>query len=277
MKLSIVTICYNDKAGFERTAKSVISQDSKDFEWIIIDGGSTDGGAEFNKNTVDTLYADPLTSVLVGYFVSERDNGIYNAMNKGIKHTKGEYVQFLNSGDCLLEDNTISKVISYLIEKDLYVADICHPDDNSQKPGFNLTQDITDKQLVYQLMLFTLPHPSSFFKRDFFDRFGYFDETLKVVSDWKLYFQSIVMNNATIQILPFVTTLFDTTGISNTGNKSDEERKVALYEYPRMNTIIRYYRETYEIVSALQSKWYGRFLVRLCYFIIRKFNNTNIT
>lgn len=270
MKLSIVTICYNDKAGFERTAKSIIAQNSKDFEWIIVDGASTDGSVQAIEDAVRELSA--LSHATQVIWKSEPDKGIYNAMNKGIRQTHGEYVQFLNSGDYLLNADTISRVMPFLEDKDLYVADICHSDDPEQKPGFHLPVDLTDEQLIYQLTHFTLPHPSSFFRRDYFDRFGYFDESLKVVSDWKIYFQSLILSNASIQVLPFVTTVFDTTGISCIGSKADDERKIALYETPRMNEVIRYYRETYEMGTSLLSKWYGRFLMRIGFFIYRKFN-----
>ena len=89
MKLSIITINFNNKAGLERTITSVFQQDFKDFEFIVIDGGSTDGGKELIESNKQHF----------SYWVSEADKGIYNAMNKGIKMSKGKYVAFLNSDD----------------------------------------------------------------------------------------------------------------------------------------------------------------------------------
>ncbi len=100
MLLSIITINYNDKFGLERTIKSVQEQTFTNFEHIIIDGGSTDGSKEVieaNKNSFS-------------YWVSEPDKGIYNAMNKGIKEAKGEYLFFLNSGDHLNGQNALDKI-----------------------------------------------------------------------------------------------------------------------------------------------------------------------
>lgn len=95
--ISIITINFNNKNGLIKTLNSVISQTCKEFEWIIIDGGSTDGSKELLEN-----YSEHIT-----YWVSEPDNGIYHAMNKGIRVAKGDYLQFLNSGDYLANNKTI--------------------------------------------------------------------------------------------------------------------------------------------------------------------------
>ncbi len=100
VKLSIITVNLNNSAGLRKTIESIVKQTFKDFEYIIIDGGSTDGSAEVIKE-----FADKIT-----YWVSEPDKGIYNAMNKGILHAKGEYLLFLNSGDWLADDDLLSKV-----------------------------------------------------------------------------------------------------------------------------------------------------------------------
>ena len=87
--LSIITICYNIKDEIERTCKSIVNQTWQDFEWIVVDGGSIDGTVEVLKKYQDRM------SVLI----SEPDNGLYNAMNKGIVHAKGEWLNFMNGGD----------------------------------------------------------------------------------------------------------------------------------------------------------------------------------
>lgn len=100
MKLSIITINLNNKDGLEKTIESVVSQTFTDYEFIIIDGGSTKGDVELIKEYENKI----------SYWVSEKDSGIYNAQNKGIKQARGEYLYFLNSGDALYENTTLEKV-----------------------------------------------------------------------------------------------------------------------------------------------------------------------
>lgn len=100
MKLSIITVNLNNRDGLKRTIDSVVSQTFTDYEWIVIDGGSNDGSRELIEH-----YSDHFA-----YWCSEPDKGIYNAMNKGIAHAKGEWLQFLNSGDVLYSNNTLASV-----------------------------------------------------------------------------------------------------------------------------------------------------------------------
>src|ERR1700753_3296637 len=99
MKLSIITINLNNKTGLERTIQSVLEQSSRDFEFIVIDGLSTDSSVELLQTHAQQLN-----------YISEKDKGIYDAMNKGIEKASGEFLLFLNSGDYLFEKNTIEKV-----------------------------------------------------------------------------------------------------------------------------------------------------------------------
>ena len=108
-KLSIITVNLNKAKGLQKTIESVIFQTFTDYEYIIIDGGSTDGSKQIIEQ-----YADKIT-----YWVSEPDSGIYNGMNKGIKVAKGEYCLFLNSEDYLLS-NEILQNVRNLVQQLLY-------------------------------------------------------------------------------------------------------------------------------------------------------------
>ena len=114
MTLSIITINYNNAAGLEKTIKSVISQTCKRYEFIIIDGGSKDG----SKDIIEK-YQDQIT-----YWVSEPDNGIYNAMNKGVKVAKGEYCIFMNSGDIFVDNDVIRDVFNIGFSADIITGGI---------------------------------------------------------------------------------------------------------------------------------------------------------
>ena len=110
MKLSIITINYNNLAGLQKTIESVVSQTFRDFEWIVIDGGSVDGSRELIER-----YANSFS-----YWVSEPDKGIYNAMNKGIVVAKGDYLLFLNSGDWLCDEMALERSFSHHPTKDIF-------------------------------------------------------------------------------------------------------------------------------------------------------------
>lgn len=114
MKLSIITINLNNCDGLQKTIDSVVSQTFRDFEWIIIDGCSTDGSKELIEQ-----YAKHFV-----YWGSEPDNGIYNAMNKGTQKAKGEYVQYLNSGDYYIDEYTLENVFKNPLRGDVNYGNV---------------------------------------------------------------------------------------------------------------------------------------------------------
>lgn len=172
MKLSIITICYNIKNEIERTCKSIVSQTNQDFEWIVVDGGSTDG-------TVDILnkYKDKMT-----IFISEPDKGIYNAMNKGIKLAKGEYLNFMNGGDCFASND----VVENFYQSSAYGADIVYGNINIIKEKGRVKIKTYPKQVDKKFFIRRcINHQASFIKRELFDKYGLYNESYKIVSDWE--------------------------------------------------------------------------------------------
>src|SRR6476620_8472507 len=114
-KISIITINYNDKEGLKKTIESVISQTFKDFEFLVIDGNSSDGG----KDVLEQYKAH------IDYCVSEPDTGVYNAMNKGIRAATGDFVLFLNSGDLLYKNDILGRVNASIDnEYGIYYGDV---------------------------------------------------------------------------------------------------------------------------------------------------------
>lgn len=175
MKLSIVTINYNNKEGLRKTIESVVGQTYRYIEYIVIDGGSTDGSTDVIRLHEDTI----------SYWVSEPDKGIYNAMNKGVAKTTGDYVLFLNSGDYLVSPTIIDEIQNELFSNEDVIFGLLktYP---SNRIGY------TDVHLPLTMQDFfersPIPHPASFIKRDLFQEMKY-DETLKIVSDWKFFFR----------------------------------------------------------------------------------------
>lgn len=231
MKLSIITVNLNNRDGFKKTAESIISQTFKDYEWIVIDGGSTDGSKELIEK-----YANHIT-----YWVSEPDKGIYNAMNKGIKVAKGDYLQFLNSGDIFINNHSLNSVHIERYDQDIVFATTVIFNGKMLK-RINIQNDYLT---CYQLTKSTISHPSAFIKRDLFDRYGLYDESLKIVSDWKFFFNAIIINKCSKKFVNQEIILFDTNGISSSNGELRRKEREMVYnlylpEYVRDDYMSRF-------------------------------------
>lgn len=235
MKLSIVTINFNNLEGLKKTMESVFAQLCKDFEYIVIDGASTDGSAEYIKE-----HAEELT-----YWVSEKDTGIYNAMNKGIRMATGEYCQFLNSGDCLIDKNVIEKMLNEL-KQNQYIS-VLYGNMRKVLPNGKILRDrccsISNEVTLNMFYRGCLNHSPAYIKRELFEKYGFYDETLKICSDWKFYMQSIVLGGEIVKHADVDVTLFDMTGISETHKDLlNEERNRLLEEMVPTNILKDYHR-----------------------------------
>ena len=221
--LSIITINRNNAAGLEKTMRSVLSQTRKDYEYVVVDGASTDGSVEVIRRLAAD-FGDRLK------WISEPDKGIYNAMNKGIGMATGEYVEFLNSGDCLASDTVIDRMYEALEKAD--------------RPAVlygNLLKEMTDGRILKdrgfagQEIPFlgfyqgTLNHSPAYIRRSLFDKYGLYDESLKIVSDWKWFLQAIILGGEKPEYADIDVSLFDMTGISETNSElTKKERKEVL-------------------------------------------------
>ncbi len=222
MKLSIITINRNNAAGLEKTIKSVASQTFKEFEYVVVDGASTDGSVDVIKK-LEPWFAHMK-------WVSEPDKGIYNAMNKGIHMASGEYVQILNSGDCLASEEVTEQMLEAAAKAGnpsiMYGNMVkCFPDGRIMVDKCFAGQEIT----MLGLYTGSLNHDPAYIRRDLFEKYGYYDESLKIVSDWKWFLQAIVLGVEKPHYIDLDVTLFDMTGVSET-NKTmgKEERKRVL-------------------------------------------------
>ncbi len=222
MRLSIITINRNNAAGLEKTMRSVAAQTSKQFEYIIVDGASTDDSDEVIKK-LEHEFAHLS-------WLSEPDSGIYNAMNKGIRMSAGDYVQILNSGDCLAAEDVTERMLSALEKADnpsiLYGNMVkCFPNGRKMVDKGFAGQEIT----MLGMFTGTLNHDPTYIRRDLFEKYGYYDESLKIVSDWKWYIQAIIIGGEKPQYVDMDVTLFDMTGISETNKElTENERKQVL-------------------------------------------------
>ena len=213
MRLSIITINYNNKQGLQKTIDSVISQTFKDFEWIVIDGGSTDGSRELIEKYQEYF----------AFWCSEPDKGIYNAMNKGIRKASGEYCLFLNSGDYLYGD--CLHLIIYRFKEDIVIGRV------KMACSGALSYQYSNKTFsISQLYLYSFPHQASFIKRRLFEKYGYYDEAYKIVSDWGFFLRVLKEVDVNVEFITNVVSIVDEDGISSVNKnllKKEREKMIS--------------------------------------------------
>jgi glycosyltransferase involved in cell wall biosynthesis len=266
MKISIVTINYNNKDGLRKTIESVVNQTYRNIEYIIIDGASTDGSTDIIRTYEDAI----------AYWVSEPDRGIYNAMNKGESKATGDYILFLNSGDYLVCPTVIEE--------------ICYEFSSHEDIIFGLLKTYpsnligyTDIHLPLTMQDFfersPIPHPASFIKRDLFKEIKY-DENLKIVSDWKFFLQAIVFKGCSYKKIEKVITIFEDEGLSSSNieccnnERVDVLKKllpVAIFaDYFKFSSGMEFRYGNYEMFySRLQPYKYGKIIYMLSVLSVR--------
>lgn len=235
MRLSIVTINYNNVEGLKKTLASVASQTYEQVEHIVIDGGSNDGSVDVIKDYV-SLVESRKSKVDRVIWVSEKDSGIYNAMNKGIKRATGEYVQILNSGDVLAAPDVTERMVSTLEHGDWKLdngVEILYG--NMIKMDYAVGMVIGKSgEVEYSLRNYytgTMNHDCCYIRRDLFDTYGLYDEKLKIVSDWKWFLQVIGLGRVKPVYVDIDVTIFDASGISESNLElRNKERRLVLEE-----------------------------------------------
>ena len=262
MFISVISINYNNCNGLKKTISSVQSQTYLNIEQIIIDGNSIDGSKELIHKCSDKF----------SYWVSEADKGIYNAMNKGILNASGDYILFLNSGDVFVDNNVIQNMIDIGFD-----APICIGNMLKLFPNSSISRDKGSALLQPSLLMFykgTLNHSCAFIKRTLFDEYGLYDESLKIVSDWKWYLQVVGLKGVKVSYKDIDISIFDMSGISNTQfNLEQQERKEVLssllpsplladfekyhFDIERMDRIRRFSAVKYTIffIERILFKW----------------------
>ena len=200
MKYSIITVNYNNKAGLRKTIESVIHQTFRDFEYIVIDGGSTDGSAEVLKEY----------NAQINYWVSEPDGGIYQGMNKGIAKANGDYLNFMNSGDCFYSSEILEKVSNYQSDADFIVGKDYHYNNEINKGHASIQPPRTT---MMHFFIATLDHQSSFIKRELF-KDSLYDESHQLVSDWIFFIEKIVKEQKKVQFIPDIVCRREEGGLS---------------------------------------------------------------
>jgi glycosyltransferase involved in cell wall biosynthesis len=208
MRYSVITINYNNCKGLRQTIDSVLGQSYKDFEYIIIDGGSSDGSVEILNEYDDKIH----------FWVSEPDNGIYNAMNKGVVQAHGEYCIFMNSGDCFHSPDALNAVEQY--QEDIVCGQVSSFPSGHHKPTISLVD----------LLRISLPHQAMFIKRELLIKHPY-DEQYKILSDWKFCLETLIIDNCSFRTIENTIADYESGGISTYSNGLlPKERELILKE-----------------------------------------------
>ena len=229
-KITIITVCLNSCEAIIETCESILKQQNDaNFEWIVIDGGSTDG-------TLDILdkYKD-----LITILVSEPDKGIYDAMNKGILHAKGQYLLFLNAGDSFHENSTLIS-LDHNSNSELIVGNLFF----SQSKSLRESPKILTKDFLLKGML---PHQATFFRRDIFDKYGYFNSSYRIAGDYEMFSRLIQKYKVSYAHVPDIIANFDETGISSDDNfrylRKQENHRVRWKYFPRYRYSLKSIRQ----------------------------------
>ena len=260
MRVSVITINLNNYAGLKRTIDSVLTQTCQDYEWIVIDGGSTDGSVELLESCKEHF----------SHCISEPDGGVYEAMNKGIGLARGEYLSFMNSGDVYACDTVLEYFDSHCDGSDFIVGRSVYAGDGqplAKEPPYTLEDE------VFRLCISAYPHQATFIRRDVFQKYGLYREDKKLASDWYLTVEALFKGRATVSHLPVLVSVCEGDGISSRMRKElYRERESLIKENPYFAVLFNYYTENLEMVKALKGNKAVFFLFRLYYYLHRKFN-----
>ncbi|KAB1067021.1 glycosyltransferase [Tamlana haliotis] len=249
MLISIITINYNDLEGLKKTMTSVLSQTFKDVEYIVIDGGSTDGSKDYIKSHEDDL----------AYWVSEPDSGIYNAMNKGIDQVTGDYVLFLNSGDYLVDQFVLKKFIAFNPVEDLVYGNTLIVI-NGELVLKKMAESINS---IAKCLTNTINHQTIFYNKRLFDDGSRYDCTYKICSDWVFTNNAIIFKNASSRHIDLEIPVYDTNGVSGSIELRVKDRKRYLetnFDSHFLNLLKDYNQLNTDYTKFKNNKWILRML-----------------
>lgn len=226
MKLSIVTINYNNAEGLQKTLASVSSQTYRQIEHVVVDAASTDGSVDIIKKYAANADYPVLWS-------SRKDKGVYSGMNIGIKRATGDYIQILNSGDILAAPDVTERMFAALPEG----VSIFYGNMLKSYDGKSIINRDTCGNRMYTPESFlyfykgTLNHDCAYIRRDLFDKYGLYNEEMKICSDWEWYVKAIALGGEKTVYTNIDVTIFDMNGISESGGKNKELIKKERRDY----------------------------------------------
>lgn len=227
--ISVITVNRNNVHGLQLTMQSVLSQTYVDIEYIVVDGASTDNSVE----VIEGFASDTRLR-----WISEKDNGIYHAMNKGIRMANGEYLIFMNSGDEFYSNEVLKNV---LVDINRTSADIYYGDVNlcySNRCVVKTYPDKISKSFLYQN---SLCHQTMFLKKELFTKVGFYNENLRIMADWEWTIQAILKEKQTYKHLSIIVANYKMGGISYTNERlfSDERGNIINSEFSQFYIFVK--------------------------------------
>ncbi len=209
MKISVITVCFNSESTIEKTILSIFNQTHTNIEYIVIDGDSADNTLSILKNNKDKI----------DVLISEPDQGLYDAMNKGIAMAKGDLIGVLNSDDTFYSNTVLEEIDSFHSQNNIEasIGNIMQ-----FKKNGNVVRNYSSKYWnPTKLKIgFMPPHPSIFFKRDLFNQYGNYDISFKIGADYELITRFFLKNNIRWKYSGITTTSMLVGGLSSSGASS---------------------------------------------------------
>jgi len=203
MKITIITATYNSSKTLQKTIDSISTQDYKDIEYIIIDGGSTDQTLDIIKRNCK----------IISNYISEEDNGIYDALNKGIKLSDGEIIGFLNSDDVLANNQVISNIVKcfYETNTDILYGNLIYQSDKKIIRNW-ISNSFINKSLKWGWMP---PHPTLYCKKEIYKKYGLFNNSYKISADYDYMLRIFKIPEIKKFFLPITIVKMEVGGVSN--------------------------------------------------------------
>jgi glycosyltransferase involved in cell wall biosynthesis len=234
LKLTIITVCLNNLEGLKKTVESVVNQSFEGYEYILIDGGSTDGSLDFiikNKGIFQS-------------WVSERDLGIYDAMNKGILRATGEYVHFLNAGDTFFNESSLEQLMNVNLCNDIVYTDYAG--------AGNLKKYIMPEKLSFKFFYSqSLNHQACLIRKRLFEEFEMYNINSPIIADWEFFIKSIILFGASTQYVPQTFILFDF--VDSMSNKIENKEFIRDRRLEVLNSYFPLLMEDIKYIEAIES------------------------
>ena len=238
-KISIITVVYNAVATIEQTILSVVKQDYSNIEYIIVDGGSTDGTLDIVKKYEEKI----------ALWLSEPDHGIYDAMNKGLTYATGDYIYYLGADDCLLAPTSISQVVSFLQD---------NPEVDVLCASVMMVDSVYRIEKVYSsnfseadvLSGYNTPHQGMFVRREILQKYR-FDTSYHIAADYKNFLKFYLDQNIALKKTAMIVAYYANDGVSGNGTDAQRMEDVRALQENGVNVTAYYAKKKQEKSSQM--------------------------